>query len=490
MSSIRRISRINEGKKAVKKNIVFLSSRAAKKCNDTSLDIFEKQSKNRGYEFHCLNPEFTTIEDCRENEYIFTLIDSSTNEELLCDIRNTIIVPRRSAIATRTSCDLLKLLDFHGFFLVNTLDVFLTCEDKFETYRVLNNARINTPETLLCPKKNVQKALDKASSWGFPIVGKLPSGTQGIGVFIMDSYNSALSVLQAMSTQFDGIILQKFINSRCDYRVHVLNTSYSKFEPNYDVIGMMRRTHSKDDFRSNYHLGAEVELVNAENTDAALIEKIKSLAISAAKSVGAVWCGVDIIVSEDNQLYVIEINSSPGTTGITSAGGTPVDSIMTFFENFEWIPKNNIAGCVETMDIVIDDDHRISCNMGLCSDDICRVFYDSIRMVNGTGQAEVLLHNQKSPIYINITGSSNDGSKTAYLNISFNHIKYKYVPVSLVSADDIKSKYKKAIISNKLAVNMLEKNGFDLSGMFGAPFVNRANVCISTDIDHIVTDCI
>lgn len=484
------ITNINEGKKADKKNLIFLSARAAKKCADTSLDIFEKQATERGYGFYCLNPEFTTIDDCRDNEYVFTLTDTSNNTEVVCDIRNTIIIPRRSAITTRTSCDLLKLLKFHGFFLVNTLDVFLTCEDKFETYRVLSNAHIATPDTILCPKKNVQKALDKASGWGYPIVGKLLSGTQGIGVFIMDSPNSALSVLQAMSATTDGVILQRFINSKCDYRVHVLNNSYSSLDPKYEVIGMMRRSHTKEDFRSNYHLGASVEIVNTENTDAATIQQIEDIAKASAKAVGAVWCGVDVIVSEDNKFYVIEINSSPGTTGITSAGGTPVESIMSFFEKFEWIPDNNIAGCVETMDLVFSEDNRITCNMGLCTDDVCTIFYDSLRMVDNTDQAEVLIHGQKTPVYMNITGSNNKGAKTAYVNVSFNHVKYKYVPVILVSADDIKKAYKKDVINNEVPSDPMMKNGFELVGLMGSPFTSRANVCISADADHVITDTI
>lgn len=482
------ITTINEGKKADKKNLIFLSARAAKKCADTSLDIFEKHATERGYGFYCLNPEFTTIDDCRDNEYVFTLTDASSNAEVVCDIRNTIIIPRRSAITTRASCDLLKLLKFHGFFLVNTLDVFLTCEDKFETYRVLSNAHIATPDTILCPKKNIQKALDKASEWGYPIVGKLPSGTQGIGVFIMDSPNSALSVLQAMSTTTDGVILQRFINSKCDYRVHVLNNSYSSLDPKYEVIGMMRRSHTKEDFRSNYHLGASVEIVNTENTDGATIQQIEDIAKAAAKAVGAVWCGVDVIMSEDNKFYVIEINSSPGTTGITSAGGTPVESIMSFFEKFEWIPDNNIAGCVETMDLVFSEDNRITCNMGLCTDDVCTIFYDSLRMVDSTDQAEVLIHGQKTPVYMNITGSNNKGAKTAYVNVSFNHVKYKYVPVILVSADDIKKAYKKDVINNEIPSDPMLKNGFELAGLMGSPFTSRANVCISADADHVITD--
>jgi len=479
---------INEGKVADKKTLVFLSARAAKKCADTSLDIFKKQAKSRGYGFYCLNPEFTTIDDCRDNEYVFTLADTSNNTEVVCDIRNTIIIPRRSAITTRTSCDLLKLLKFHGFFLVNTLDVFLACEDKFETYRVLSNAGIPTPDTILCPKKNVQKALDKASAWGYPIVGKLPSGTQGIGVFIMDSPNSALSVLQAMTSTTDGVILQRFINSRCDYRVHVLNNSYSSLEPKYEVIGMMRRSHTKEDFRSNYHLGASVEIVNVENTDAEVIKHIEDIAIAAAKAVGAVWCGVDVIVSEDNKYYVIEINSSPGTTGITSAGGTPVESIMTFFEKFEWIPNNNIAGCVETMDLVFGENERFQCNMGLSTDDVCTIFYDSMRMIDHTDQAEVFIHGISNPIYMNITGSNNKGAKTAYINVSFNHVKYKYVPVVLVSSDDVKKAYTTDIIKGEVPSNPMEKNGFELAGIMGSPFTSRANVCISADVDHIVTD--
>ena len=193
-------------------------------------------------------------------------------------------------------------------------------------------------------------------------------------------------------------------------------------------------------------------------------------------------------MSEDNKFYVIEINSSPGTTGITSAGGTPVESIMSFFEKFEWIPDNNIAGCVETMDLVFSEDNRITCNMGLCTDDVCTIFYDSLRMVDNTDQAEVLIHGQKTPVYMNITGNNNKGAKTAYVNVSFNHVKYKYVPVILVSVDDIKKAYKKDVINNEIPSDPMMKNGFELVGLMGSPFTSRANVCISADADHVITD--
>ena len=58
----------------------------------------------------------------------------------------------------------------------------------------------------------------------------------------------------------------------------------------------------------------------------------------------------------------------------------------------------------------------------------------------------------------------------------------------LVSADDVKRAYNMDIIKNQVPNNPMEKNGYDLAGLMGSPFISRANVCISTDADHIMTD--
>jgi len=69
------------------------------------------------------------------------------------------------------------------------------------------------------------------------------------------------------------IIIQEFISSDGDYRVHVLDDN---------VIAVMKRIPGKEEFRANYHLGGSVEGL----TDVDM--QIKDLAIKAAKSVGAV----------------------------------------------------------------------------------------------------------------------------------------------------------------------------------------------------------
>ena len=64
----------------------------------------------------------------------------------------------------------------------------------------------------------------------------------------------------------------------------------------------------------------------------------EKIAKQAAKATGCRWCGVDLISdSRTKQSYVIEVNSSPGTKGITTAAGDDVvGTLMDMFKDFKY----------------------------------------------------------------------------------------------------------------------------------------------------------
>ena len=117
---------------------------------------------------------------------------------------------------------------------------------------------------------------------------------------LAETKKAAKSVLQAFYlTNSDGtnVLLQEFIKESAgtDIRVFVVGSQ---------VVASMQRKSLDDDFRSNLHKGGEgaaIKLTPAE----------KKMAVKAAKAMGLVVAGVDLMRSARGPL-VLEVNASPG----------------------------------------------------------------------------------------------------------------------------------------------------------------------------------
>jgi len=163
---------------------------------------------------------------------------------------------------------------------------------------------------------NVKKAkefLEKNAN--YPIIIKIPNGTQGKGVLYADSYASASSVLDTLSALRQPFLVQEYVESgNSDLRVIVAG--------NKVVAAMMRRAKIGEK-RANIHAGGEGEPVLID-------DKTKEVAIKAAKSMGASICAIDILYGAKGPV-AIEGNLSPGLQGITRATKIDVaDEIARF----------------------------------------------------------------------------------------------------------------------------------------------------------------
>lgn len=345
---------LNESKKAKDIQIVFLSARAEKTTkNSNSMFFFEDAAKKAGLKMITIDPSSSTIKKEKGEEY--KVIEKTTDKkEYFLSPSNTIIVPRRTVLKNSESRDFMMELQNAGFFCFNTLDTIDVCEDKFATYKRLKSMGVPTPKTVVIANSSMNKIEEKVESIGgqFPIVCKLTAGTQGIGVFIIDSMMSLKSTLQTIfkiSPKCD-IILQEKINSDYDLRVHVLYDSFERIGTgleNYKVIGTMKRNQLGGDFRSNFSLGSTAE-------KGTLTPEQENIVKMAAKAVGGRWIGVDLIFdNRTKQSYVIECNSSPGTKGIqTAANEDVVGIIMNMFKNFKYTKyESNQIGQYETITV-------------------------------------------------------------------------------------------------------------------------------------------
>jgi RimK family alpha-L-glutamate ligase len=226
------------------------------------------------------------------------------------------------------------------------------CENKFTTSKILEDNGLTVPKSALVPnEESLDKALKEVGG-KFPIVMKLLSGTQGIGVSIVDSYASLKSVYQTIRKldPSNEILLQEKINSNFDLRIQVIIKKFNPLKEEKDnaiILGSMKRSAVKKDFRTNYSLGGSVKKYN-------ISKELSDIAIKAATAVGCHWCGVDIMIDSDTKKpYILEVNSSPGTEGISKAIGKPiVDDVIDYIvDKNNWSQSKIEIGYLETITI-------------------------------------------------------------------------------------------------------------------------------------------
>lgn len=343
---------LNESKKAKDIQVVFLSSRAEKTTKSSnSMFFFEDAAKKAGLKMVTIDPSSSVISKGSDDEYN-VVENGESKKTFTLKPENTIIVPRRTVLKNIESRDFLTELQNDGFFVLNTLESIDNCEDKFITYKKLKAAGVPTPKTAVVTNSSMNKLQDKVDSIGgsFPIIIKITKGTQGIGVAQIDSMISLKSVLQAIFALVPkaDILIQEKINSDYDLRIHVLYKGFERMTPgidNFEIIGCMQRNQLEGDFRSNYSLGSTAEKGH-------LTAEQEKIAKQAAKATGCRWCGVDLIMdARTKQSYVIEVNSSPGTKGITTAAGDDVvGTLMDMFKDFKYTKyDSNQIGKYETV---------------------------------------------------------------------------------------------------------------------------------------------
>ena len=138
---------------------------------------------------------------------------------------------------------------------------------------------------------------------GAPVVIKLIEGTQGIGVLLAESTQSAASIIELLQSQKQNVLVQKFVaeSKGKDIRAFVVGDR---------VVAAMRRTAEGQEFRSNVHRGGSAEAVD-------LPDEYRETAVRATQILGLQVAGVDMLEGA-NGPQIMEVNSSPGLEGIES----------------------------------------------------------------------------------------------------------------------------------------------------------------------------
>ena len=336
---------LNESEGSSVKVVVLSGSSKPSKTSKQFIKVCE----DRGIECHVIDVNNTKISKIYKGHVLENVLNG---KKITIDPNTTAIVPRRGDINNSHTISVMKVLEDSRYFCVNTVEAILACENKFDTYQIMEDHDLPVPKYALVPDEKALDAAVEAVGGEFPIVMKLLSGSQGIGVSIVDSYSSLKSVYQTIKklNPESEILIQEKIDSDFDLRIQVIIKKLNALEPEDDnsmILGTMRRNAVKGDFRTNYSLGGTVEKYDID-------EDIEDLAFRAATAVGCHWCGVDIMIDKKTgKPYILEINSSPGTEGISKAIGVPiVDKVIDYLvKKSNWAFSNLEVGYLENIKI-------------------------------------------------------------------------------------------------------------------------------------------
>ena len=261
-------------------------------------------------------------------------------KEFIANRFDTVVVVRGAASGQSGTLDMISSFEKDGFFVINSRDSIEICSDKYRTSVTLVEAGLPTPRTALVTDSDMIEDVHKQVGGKFPVVAKTLTGSKGQGVFIIDSKPSLNSVIDAIQKidEEEEIILQEYIDMKSDMRIIVLDG---------EIVGVMNRGKVKNDFRSNFSMGAKIKKVS-------ISKEIEELALKATKVIGCYYCGVDIAISaKTKKPYIIEVNSSPGSEGIEMATKQNIvgDFIDHILDKDNWMYSPTIVGRRETLSV-------------------------------------------------------------------------------------------------------------------------------------------
>lgn len=232
------------------------------------------------------------------------------------------IIPRFGTSSTEMGCRVLNHYEQQGVAVLNNAQSFALARDKWQSLQRLVGAGIAVPDSLVMGELCGISA--GIRHFSLPMIAKTLSGSQGVGVMLMEQSSTAQSVLETFKAVGVESLLQKFVaeSKGEDLRAFVVGDQ---------VVAAMRRYNTSGEFRANIHKGGSAEAVE-------LSEMEKQLAIQATKAIGLDVAGVDLIRSETETL-VLEVNASPGLEMIEKVSQVDIASLM-IQQLLQKIPQN------------------------------------------------------------------------------------------------------------------------------------------------------
>ncbi|HDI73418.1 MAG TPA: RimK family alpha-L-glutamate ligase [Candidatus Korarchaeota archaeon] len=214
--------------------------------------------------------------------------------------------------------DVLYTMEDLGVHVVNSPSAIEKALDKYRSLYLLSRRGIPVPETIVLEDPSLAYEMMRVMP---EIVLKPVFGSRGHGSTKVSDRDVAWNILRELAFFRHVLYMQRFIpHRRRDLRAFVVGGEV--------VAAMIRENPSS--WKTNVAVGARPKPVD-------LSGELEELALKSAEALGCEVAGVDILISEGGEAYVLEVNSQPGWRGIQSV--TKVDIAGRIVEYIEETTK-------------------------------------------------------------------------------------------------------------------------------------------------------
>jgi glutathione synthase/RimK-type ligase-like ATP-grasp enzyme len=357
------------------KHIIVFTNDRDPENNKTLKNIFEaienlKKSKEKNViipELHVFVAAKMIADDLEEK---IILDDGKEHFEINSESNVDTLIFSRLGVQGEDQCEhIVQLLQDRGFLVLNPIRYSELASDKYQTAVLLEKGGIPQPNYSLMTKEILydEERYDEAMKAVYPewdskdndknenldFVVKILDGHGGTGVSLVNG-KRILAILQtifAIDPERQLLLQKKEEADGGDIRVHVLTLRTKQV-----ILAAMKRIKIKSDFRSNVSLGATAEPVK-------LTPEQEQIALKTAQLSKLPWCAVDImpLVKGSNpelgDNVVLEINASPGTSGISEVMKDNFINVLLseLDDPSEFMLQDKIAGFIESVDVKFDN---------------------------------------------------------------------------------------------------------------------------------------
>ncbi len=208
---------------------------------------------------------------------------------------------------------LARMIEKAGIRMFNSAEAVECCDDKMLTYITLSDNGVPMPDTIpcmLCYTENKKVSADflrKAASLGFPLIAKTSFGSLGKGVFLVRDFAELETMEEKL--KFVPHLYQRYLSAHrgTDIRIVVIGGK---------TVACMLRS-NPDDYRSNIGEGGTGKKIAPDPEFVAVAER-------AAALLRLDYCGVDLLIDDNNRPVLCEVNSNAFFTGIEKCTGINV----------------------------------------------------------------------------------------------------------------------------------------------------------------------
>ena len=260
-------------------------------------------------------------------------IGLSANSDLFLQNLPDVVLARVPSVAADHVLNVIRQLEAMGVRCINSSAAIEANRNKIRCYAALSARQLPIPRTVLVQPQSDgdQKAQQfervMALVPGAPWILKLPSGSKGQGVMLVESVRSLRAMLDTFATLGQEILVQEYLagTGAADFRVLVVGGR---------AVAAVRRRCPVDEFRANVALGGKGQMIELD-------ARLRWLAEQAATTFGLEIAGVDLSKVGDDY-SILETNSCPGTLGMqrdmdasTPAGQVRVNLASLLVKYFE-----------------------------------------------------------------------------------------------------------------------------------------------------------